>query len=62
MKPTITVASQWPEKKPLRPHLPVEVAIYAAACLVEDCEALRHRAEQVMAALQTVAREQREKR
>jgi hypothetical protein len=41
----------------LRPKLPVEVAIYAAACLVEDLEAIKGRAEQVMAALQTLRRD-----
>ena len=44
-------------KAPLRPKLPVEVAIYAAACLVEDLEAIKGRAEHVMAALQTLRRD-----
>ena len=48
------------DKKPLRPKLPIEVAIYAAACLVEDAQALKARAEQVMAALQTFRRDARE--
>ena len=44
------------DTKPLRPKLPIEVAIYAAACLVEDAQALKSRAEQVLAALQTLRR------
>lgn len=48
------------DKKPLRPKLPIEVAIYAAACLVEDAQALKSRAEQVLASLQTLRRDNRE--
>ena len=49
-----------PPKPPLRPKLPIEVAIYAAACLVEDAQALKSRAEQVLASLQTLRRDNRE--
>jgi hypothetical protein len=49
------------DKKPLRPRLPVEVAIYAVACLVEDAQALKARAEQVLASLQALRRDNHEK-
>lgn len=47
-------------KRPLRPRLGLEVALFAAADLVDECESLKKKAEHIMASLQTLAREQRE--